>query len=144
MVALESLSIIQTNPTTFSLIKFIQEIFFSVLFSQGVQKPFKTVIKANNGDAQALGQKPITFFRQVCAAISHPELVWICRCNKTFPTDVKDRVETILKACNGYSIGSYSADLQGLEVIREHVAQFITKRDGFACSPDDIILSNGL
>ncbi|XP_044735261.1 alanine aminotransferase 2-like [Chrysoperla carnea] len=107
--------------------------------AKGVQKPFKTVIKANNGDAQAMGQKPITFFRQVCASIAHPELLN----DPTFPADVKHRVETILKACNGYSIGSYSADLQGLEVIREHVAQFITKRDGFACSQDDIILSNG-
>lgn len=37
---------------------------FSVLF-QGVKKPFTEVIKANIGDAHAMGQKPITFFRQV-------------------------------------------------------------------------------
>lgn len=34
-------------------------------FFQGANKPFKEVIKANIGDAQAMGQKPITFFRQV-------------------------------------------------------------------------------
>lgn len=33
---------------------------------QGIKKPFTEVIKANIGDCHAMGQKPITFFRQVC------------------------------------------------------------------------------
>lgn len=33
---------------------------------QGMKKPFAEVIKANIGDAHAMGQQPITFFRQVC------------------------------------------------------------------------------
>lgn len=32
---------------------------------QGVKKPFTEVIRANIGDCHAMGQKPITFFRQV-------------------------------------------------------------------------------
>lgn len=32
---------------------------------QGVKKPFTEVIRANIGDAHAMGQRPITFFRQV-------------------------------------------------------------------------------
>ena len=32
---------------------------------QGVEKPFSSVIKANIGDAHAMGNKPITFIRQV-------------------------------------------------------------------------------
>lgn len=32
---------------------------------QGVKKPFTEVIRANIGDAQAMGQIPITFPRQV-------------------------------------------------------------------------------
>lgn len=35
------------------------------LLPQGVKKPFTEVIHANIGDAQAMGQRPITFFRQV-------------------------------------------------------------------------------
>jgi hypothetical protein len=31
----------------------------------GVKKPFANVIKANIGDAHAMGNKPITFIRQV-------------------------------------------------------------------------------
>lgn len=30
-----------------------------------MKKPFAEVIKANIGDAHAMGQQPITFFRQV-------------------------------------------------------------------------------
>ena len=33
---------------------------------QGVKKPFENVVKANIGDCHAVGQKPITFIRQVC------------------------------------------------------------------------------
>lgn len=33
--------------------------------SQGIKKPFTEVVRANIGDAQAMGQKPITFLRQV-------------------------------------------------------------------------------
>lgn len=36
-----------------------------MLCFQGVKKPFTEVIKANIGDAHAMGQKPITFLRQV-------------------------------------------------------------------------------
>ena len=32
---------------------------------QGAKKPFSKVIKANIGDCHAVGQKPITFLRQV-------------------------------------------------------------------------------
>jgi len=32
---------------------------------QGKEKPFKEMVFANIGDAHAMGQKPITFIRQV-------------------------------------------------------------------------------
>lgn len=34
---------------------------------QGVKQPFAEVIRANIGDAHAMGQQPITFLRQVSA-----------------------------------------------------------------------------
>lgn len=36
-----------------------------LLSAQGIKKPFTEVIRANIGDAQAMGQQPITFLRQV-------------------------------------------------------------------------------
>lgn len=68
---------------------------------QGVHKPFTEVIKANIGDAHAMGQKPITFIRQVTSLVTYPELVDSNR----FPQDVKSRARDILKASAG-SIGT--------------------------------------
>ncbi|XP_063777164.1 alanine aminotransferase 2-like [Pseudophryne corroboree] len=106
---------------------------------QGVKKPFTEVIKANIGDAHAMGQKPITFLRQVTAICLYPELL---NDNK-FPDDVKQKALRILQACGGNSIGSYSAS-QGIEIIRQDVAKYIERRDGgIPSSADNIYLSTG-
>ena len=91
----------------------------------GVKKPFTSVIKANIGDAHAMGNKPITFIRQVLALITHLPLLD----NEEFPEDAKSRARAILAGCKGGSVGSYS-DSPGLEVIRRHVAEYIMERDG--------------
>lgn len=44
---------------------FISHLIFYFLLLQGVKKPFDYVIRANIGDCHAMGQKPITFLRQV-------------------------------------------------------------------------------
>ncbi|XP_059757464.1 alanine aminotransferase 1 isoform X2 [Balaenoptera ricei] len=60
---------------------------------QGVKKPFTEVIRANIGDAQAMGQTPITFLRQVLALCVHPDLLN----SPDFPDDAKRRAERILQ-----------------------------------------------
>lgn len=69
--------------------------------SQGVKKPFTEVVRANIGDAQAMGQKPITFLRQVLALCVHPDLLN----SPDFPEDAKKKAERILQACGGHSLG---------------------------------------
>jgi len=91
----------------------------------GVQKPFSSVIKANIGDAHAMGNPPITFIRQVLALVTHPDLLQ----SAEFPEDAKSRAKEILKGCKGGSVGSYS-ESPGLEIIRRHVAEYIKNRDG--------------
>jgi len=104
-----------------------------------VKKPFDSVIKANIGDAHAMGNKPITFIRQVLALITHPPLLD----SEEFPEDAKVRARAILAGCKGSSVGSYS-DSPGLEIIRRHVADYITKRDGgIESSWENIILCAG-
>ncbi|XP_035611069.2 alanine aminotransferase 2-like isoform X1 [Oncorhynchus keta] len=106
---------------------------------EGVKKPFTEVIKANIGDAHAMGQKPITFFRQVIALCVYPDLLE----DDKFPEDAKNRARRILQACGGGSLGAYSAS-SGIEVIRQDVAKYIEKRDsGIPSNPDDIYLSTG-
>uniref|UniRef100_A0A8C5QYD9 Alanine aminotransferase 2 n=1 Tax=Leptobrachium leishanense TaxID=445787 RepID=A0A8C5QYD9_9ANUR len=106
---------------------------------RGVTKPFHEVIKANIGDAHAMGQQPITFLRQVVALCTYPDLLD----NPSFPRDAKSRAVRILQSCGGQSLGSYSAS-QGVGCIREDVAQYIKDRDGgIPADPDNIYLTTG-
>lgn len=105
---------------------------------KGVKKPFTEVIKANIGDAHAMGQKPITFLRQVLALTVIPELLNDPR----YPEDAKNRARDLLKGCKGGSVGSYS-ESAGIEVIRKHCADYITERDGIPADYQNIILSGG-
>lgn len=106
---------------------------------QGTQKPFREIIKANIGDAHAMGQQPITFLRQVVALCTCPELIE----SPDFPADAKERAQRILQDCGGYSIGSYSAS-QGLRCIREDIAKYVELRDGgVPADPDNIYITTG-
>lgn len=105
---------------------------------KGAKKPFKEVIKANVGDAHAMGQQPITFLRQVLTLTVSPSLLN----DPSYPEDAKERARTILQQCKGGSVGSYS-ESAGIEVIRKHVAQYIEERDGYPSDYRNIILSNG-
>ncbi|XP_078060159.1 alanine aminotransferase 2-like isoform X2 [Mustelus asterias] len=106
---------------------------------QGVSKPFSEVIKANIGDSHAMGQRPITFIRQVVAICTFPNLL----CDHTVPEDAKTRAKKILEACGGKSLGAYTTS-QGLECVRQNVASYIEKRDGgIPSDPNNIFLSTG-
>lgn len=104
----------------------------------GIQKPFKAVTKANIGDAHAMGQKHITFLRQVLSLCSMPSLLE----DSSFPEDAKQRARDVLAGCKGSSLGSYS-DSPGIEVIRRHVADYIERRDGHPASWENIVLCAG-
>ncbi|CAH6815080.1 Gpt2 [Phodopus roborovskii] len=68
---------------------------------RGIKKPFTEVIRANIGDAHAMGQQPITFLRQVMALCTYPNLL----SSPSFPEDAKKRARRILQACGGNSLG---------------------------------------
>ncbi|CAH0584574.1 unnamed protein product [Chrysodeixis includens] len=105
---------------------------------KGVQKPFKRVIRANIGDAHAMGQQPITFIRQVLSMVANPELIE----SSNMPKDAKDRARDILCGMLGYSAGSYTMSC-GVELIRKHVAKFIEARDGIKSDYNNVCLITG-
>ncbi|XGW23689.1 hypothetical protein V3C99_005702 [Haemonchus contortus] len=105
---------------------------------KGAKKPFKSVIKANIGDAHAMGQVPITFNRQLLSCLANPALMKTAN----YPSDVVEHAKVLLDACGGRSCGSYSQS-PGLDIIRKHIAEFISKRDGFPCDYENVILSGG-
>ena len=105
--------------------------------------PFDSVISANIGNPQSLGQKPITFFRQVLALLENPELLdHADALISTFgyKQDVVDRARWLLKETG--SVGAYSMSA-GVLAIRKSVASFIERRDGFSADANNIYLSAG-
>ncbi|KAK8157731.1 pyridoxal phosphate-dependent transferase [Phyllosticta citrichinensis] len=105
--------------------------------------PFDTVIAANIGNPQQLDQKPITFFRQVASVLENPKLLEhkdVLVNALGYKEDVIARAEKLLKAVG--SVGAYSQS-QGAPAIRDEVAKFIERRDGYSADPKNIFLSNG-
>ncbi|KAF2157515.1 PLP-dependent transferase [Myriangium duriaei CBS 260.36] len=121
---------------------------YRVDLKNGKKLPFDTVlitshISSNIGNPQQLDQKPITFFRQVASLLENPDLLQ----NRDaligalgYKSDVVERAEKLLKAVG--SVGAYSQSHGALE-IRQSVADFIERRDGYPADKDSIYLSNG-
>ncbi|KAJ3315356.1 hypothetical protein HDV04_003749 [Boothiomyces sp. JEL0838] len=92
--------------------------------------PFKNVVSCNIGNPQQLGQKPITFFRQVSALLEYPDLLDGKNAELTkgiFPPDTIQRAKELLKAMG----------------VRQRIAEAIEKRDGFPADPNSIFLTAG-
>ncbi|KAL3422089.1 aminotransferase class I and II [Phlyctema vagabunda] len=105
--------------------------------------PFDQVIAANIGNPQQLDQKPITFFRQVLSLLEYPPLLEkenVLLEHLGYKSDVIARAKWLLE--NVQSVGAYS-DSTGAKGIRESVAAFIERRDGFPAKAEDIYLSAG-
>ncbi|KAF4535224.1 Alanine aminotransferase [Lasiodiplodia theobromae] len=105
--------------------------------------PFDTIIPANIGNPQQLDQKPLTFFRQVASLIENPLLLEhedVLRNGLGYKQDVIDRARKLLKDVG--SVGAYSQS-QGSPAVREEVAKYIERRDGFPADPANIFLSAG-
>ncbi|RKO97159.1 hypothetical protein CXG81DRAFT_8889 [Caulochytrium protostelioides] len=102
---------------------------------------FSSVISCNIGNPQQLKQKPITFYRQVAALTEFPELIDAPEAAVLFPDDVRARARMLLDAVGG-SIGAYSHS-QGIPLVRQHVAEFIGRRDGHPADPEHIFLTAG-
>lgn len=88
----------------------------------------KEVICANSGNAHAMGQKPLTFVRQVLALCMAPFLLENPTVSNIFPVDAVARAKDYLSDI-GSSPSSGAgpwADARGSLRIRQQVAQFIS------------------
>ncbi|KAF4125631.1 alanine transaminase [Geosmithia morbida] len=105
--------------------------------------PFDEVINANIGNPQQLDQKPITFFRQVLSLVENPQLLEkesVLIDALGYKSDVIERARWLLKSVG--SVGAYSAS-NGAPAIKESIAKFLERRDGFPANPANIYLSGG-
>lgn len=109
----------------------------------------KKTIPCNIGNPQALGQKPITFYRQVLSLLQSPDMISAERMNRSCNISdyVLDYAESFLEQIQT-GMGAYT-DSKGPLFIRESIAKYINKRDenspnGFIpANPEQIFLTDG-
>ena len=104
-------------------------------------QPYDKLLECNIGNPQAVGQQPLSFGRQVLSLMCCPALLELPGCKDLYAADAIARAKEYLAAIpNG--IGAYS-ESQGFAIVRDQVAAFIEKRDGFPANPQDIFLTDG-
>ncbi|MFQ6608950.1 MAG: aminotransferase class I/II-fold pyridoxal phosphate-dependent enzyme [Fidelibacterota bacterium] len=108
----------------------------------------RNIIHCNIGNPQALGQKPITFYRQVLSLLEYPDAITYARNHDDFfHDDVLDYAEEFLEH-QRVGMGAYT-ESKGPRFIRESITDFINKRDhlahsgGIPSNPDYIFLTDG-
>ncbi|XP_050947173.1 glutamate--glyoxylate aminotransferase 2 [Cucumis melo] len=106
-----------------------------------LQKEGKKIIFTNVGNPHALGQKPLTFPRQVVALCQAPFLLEDPNVGLIFPADAIARAKSYLSLIPG-GLVAYS-DSRGIPAIRKEVADFIGRRDGYPSDPELIYLTDG-
>lgn len=99
----------------------------------------REIIYCNIGNPQSLGQKALTWNRQILALCEYPELMEAAP--GAFPADVIEAAKAIL-AGTKHGLGAYS-ESRGVRFIREAVAEFILERDHIGVDPDAIFLTDG-
>lgn len=99
--------------------------------TSGAKFPFDHIIYTNIGNPHAVGQKAITWPRQVMALLQLPDALGIDHPNASdmFPEDAIERARSMKQALGGHGIGAYTHS-KGVREFRKDVARFIEQRDG--------------
>ncbi|KAK4371870.1 hypothetical protein RND71_007254 [Anisodus tanguticus] len=106
-----------------------------------LQKEGNKIVFTNVGNPHALGQKPLTFPRQVIALCQAPFLLDDPNVGLLFPADAIERAKHYLSLNSG-GLGAYS-DSRGIPGVRKEIADFIERRDGYPSDPELIFLTDG-
>ncbi|EED93441.1 alanine aminotransferase [Thalassiosira pseudonana CCMP1335] len=104
----------------------------------------RKIIYTNIGNPHAVGQKPITYYRQVLSLCDLPAECGVdnTQVAAAFPSDVIERAIEMRDAIGPAGTGAYT-NSQGIGKFRDDVAHFITARDEHVALPSNIFLSNG-
>jgi aspartate/methionine/tyrosine aminotransferase len=113
-----------------------------------MKKAGRAIIPCNIGNPQALGQRPITFVREVLSLLEIPSSIARERSRgdgvSDYVLDIADEILTHLES----GVGPYT-ESKGPLFIREAIARFIDDRDdvqspgGIHSDPDSIFLTDG-
>jgi aspartate/methionine/tyrosine aminotransferase len=108
--------------------------------AQELQRQGREIVYCNIGNPQSLGQRPLTWVRQVLAIAEYPELLERVPAG-TFPADVAEVAREVVRGSQ-HGLGAYT-DSKGYRFVREAVARFIRERDGIESDPETIFLTDG-
>eukprot|EP01138_Halocafeteria_seosinensis_P005291 gb/GECG01005410.1/.p1 GENE.gb/GECG01005410.1/~~gb/GECG01005410.1/.p1 ORF type:complete len:537 (+),score=59.92 gb/GECG01005410.1/:1-1611(+) len=108
---------------------------------RGESRPFNKVIHCNIGNPQELGQEPLTYPREVLALVNHPALLDNPKVTELFSPDAVQRAKFYVDQIPG-GVGAYS-NSQGVECVRQEVADFLQGRDGYPATPENVFLTDG-
>jgi aspartate/methionine/tyrosine aminotransferase len=108
--------------------------------AQELERQGRKIIYCNIGNPQSLGQRPLTWVRQVIALVEYPELMERSPAG-TFAEDVLAAARRVL-AGSQHGPGAYT-ESKGYRFVREAVAEFIRTRDGIESDPEAIFLTDG-
>mmetsp|Transcript_6808 Transcript_6808/g.10765 ORF Transcript_6808/g.10765 Transcript_6808/m.10765 type:complete len:542 (+) Transcript_6808:163-1788(+) len=105
---------------------------------------FDRMLYTNIGNPHSVGQKPLTWPRQVLALADLPNEMGIDHpaASHLFPPDAIRRAREVKEALNGVGTGAYSHS-QGPQKFRQDIADFLLKRDGVPAVFKDIFMTNG-
>ncbi|KAK9907475.1 hypothetical protein WJX75_004386 [Coccomyxa subellipsoidea] len=111
------------------------------LTGEELRKKGREIIFTNVGNPHVLGQKPLSFNRQVLSLVAAPALLEHPEVGTLFASDAIARAKQLLTYFPG-GLGAYS-DSRGAEGVRKEIAEFITQRDGYPSDPNNIFLADG-
>jgi len=109
-----------------------------------LERQGRRILYGNIGNPQALGQRPLTYIRQILALCEYPSLLDSPATRGSgamFPPDVVDAARRILEGTK-HGLGAYS-ESKGVRMIREAIAAFIAERDGIDSDTESIFLADG-
>ena len=105
-----------------------------------LERQGRRVIYCNIGNPQSLGQRPLTFVRQVLALAEYPELLE-GPAGATFPDDARAAARLVLRE-SAHGLGAYT-ESKGYRFVRQAVADFVHARDGIPADPEHVLLTDG-
>src|SRR5512136_1827642 len=105
-----------------------------------LERQGKRIIYCNIGNPQSLGQRPLTYVRQLLALAEYPALL-DGPAAEAFPEDVRAAARLALRESQ-HGMGAYT-ESKGWRFVRQAVADFVQARDGIPADAEHVFLTDG-
>lgn len=105
-----------------------------------LERQGRRIIYCNIGNPQSLGQRPLTFLRQVLSLAEYPALLDPPTAD-LFPEDAREAARLVLRE-SPHGLGAYT-ESRGFRFVRQAVADFVHERDGIPTDAEHVFLTDG-